>query len=130
MFLSVLSDEEKVSFARLLDRLAMIDGSKDRREIATIEMALREMEIGAPPPNGASVEELCATFATTASQRACLLELCCLAMADEQLTASERRFIDQVAQAFSLDESIKRRCLNFADTLVDLLKTGHRIVSA
>lgn len=103
MFLSVLSDLQKMAFLDLADQAIRADGRIASEELALLETMKREMALPSTVlPQGKGLSEAANAFDTRASKVAALLELIGLGLADGHLRNTENDFLEKVVSIFGV----------------------------
>ncbi len=127
MFLSALSQDEKVAFLELAHHLVSADGVMSIEEL--FEEMRHEMRlvkrVGGDPLN---VNSLCEVFTRTQSQRIAVLELITLALVDG-LAVTEHALINTVARSFNLSPRTLARYYSWAHRLARLNDEARALIS-
>jgi uncharacterized tellurite resistance protein B-like protein len=110
MFLQHLNDKEKKAFLTLAKEFILVDGALSQEEEALINVMKAEMGIEEGYPEGEKTrEELFKVFETRKSRVAALIEMQGLGYANMEYHTEEQAFVQQMAEAFGVNqEELKR----------------------
>lgn len=126
MFLDRLSADEQRVYCQLAYAVMSADGEVTEKEAAFHDRALRDLAIDELPEAASAAGVLVpeGAFRLAASQRALLVELALLAVADGEVTDGEVAILEAVAEQMELAPSHVQKCLDYAASLRDVLDEG------
>lgn len=125
MFLHVLEEDEARLFADTAWALIHVDDEVDQREESLLAELQIELGVDTTPPELHEPDGLLSRLSQLESpvvRRVMLLELSGVALVDEVVHASERGFLEQIADALGLTEETSK----FLDYVADAQSTWRR----
>ncbi len=128
MFLSALSQDEKVAFLELAQHLVSADGVMSIEESELFEEMRHEMRLVSRADGELNVDSLCQVFTRTQSRRIVVLELITLALVDG-LAVTEHALINTVARSFELSPRTLARYYSWAHRLARLNDEARALIS-
>jgi hypothetical protein len=130
VYLKALTDQEKQAFLELAYLAARAD-----RILALEEFELWRMfrwELGLPDEaysvRELSLQDAAACFGSDRSRRIALLELVGMIMADGVAVPSENVFLNDLAQAFGLDQAYVQTCFDWVKRHAGIMAEGRSLV--
>lgn len=132
MFLHIFQPTERRAFLALAHHVAAADGTIAAAEGALLASFRRELgEAVSPEAVGAmSIAEALDCFSSPYSQRAALLELMAVALADGVARPTEHEILGQARQAFGLDEATFERCYDWVRRLTALYDEAEALLDS
>ncbi len=123
MYLNKLSDEQRLAFLSISQKLINADGILDRREQNAIDMMRIEMGLyeEAKLPTG-SIEDIVSVFDSKSSKVYSFIEWLALSYADNNFSGEEQKILRAIAVLFELNESKATELENWVISYNDLIK--------
>ena len=132
MFLSVLSNDEKVKFLNLLNNAANVDGDFSEVEQKQIDAYINEMGLSPEQVkfDPLSTEELLAYFSEKSSQikKCVFVELLALVFVDGKYTEIEKNLLKQTQIQFSLSNEFEKEATDWINEITPMYVKGFKLV--
>ena len=133
MFLSLLSESQKVSFARLARYVIAADEVVDENEQWLMHLALHEMgltEWPKPPESEEAFLNELEAFDNPISKNILIIELLCMSLADGEIDPREREVIDQIVSNRRIRHARLEDFREYASEYLDLVERGEDLITA
>lgn len=133
MFLSLLSETQKVSFAKVARYVIAADDVVDENEQWLMHLSLQEMGLGewpAPPESEAEFLAELKTFDNPISKNILLIEILCMALADGEIEPREEDVIEQIVKDRRIRHSRMADFRSYAAAYLDLVERGEELIMA
>ena len=131
MFLSVLSKKEKSVFARLLLKLAEIDGVVSPQEEDLISVYLSEMDLSQDDIgfSESTIDELIEVFSRSSEvvKKSTFIELLALAHADNDYSKSEQELLNSIQSSFSLTDDYVNQVIAWINEITPIYIKGFKL---
>jgi len=131
MFLNVLSNEERISFAQLLFEVAHADGHFTVDEELQIDVYLTEMGIGREVIEGKhlAISELIQKLAMASEsvRRSVYIELVALVFADGDYSSNEKEIIEEMQAAFSFTDQFREEVISWVNEITPIYLKGYAL---
>ena len=128
MFTCSMNSDEKSAFLGLADLFLKISDLSEER-ISKIFKSLRVHSDNAEPSVG-RIDEMAATFTTTVSKRAALMELAKIARTDGAYNEDEREFLLNIADEMGIKADTLDEIMNWAERYILLLDESVALINA
>lgn len=126
MYLSRLSQPQKLAFYALAHAIAAADAGVASDERVLLNAILGEMGIG-EPAELATVPAACAAFSSPAERRIVLLELFLIALVDGDIAGAELDLIREVSRLLGVEGDL-RRAQDWANAMLQLHRSAERFI--
>ncbi len=128
MFLSILSEKEKIVFSQLLEVVAKSDGKYGENEenqinAYLVEMGLTKKDI---PREDISVTDCINQFTKSNDnvKKSIFIELVALVFADGEYSNSEKDVIEKIQSVFSFSNEYRENVISWVNSITPLYKQG------
>lgn len=126
MYLSRLSQPQKLAFYSLAHAVASADAGVAADEQVLLNAILGEMGIG-EPAELATAPAACAAFSSPAERRIVLLELFLIALVDGDIAGAELDLIREVSRLLGVEGDL-RRAQDWANAMLQLHRSAERFI--
>lgn len=126
MFLNILSSQEKLYFIELAYQAMKVNGEIQEREQSIYNAFLVETGLSEYKLQNKPLSEVVTYFAgsTKKVQKAILVELMSILIADQNLDRDEKGFLDKAATEWNIRDTEVRRMTRWVEDFNELLAEG------